>query len=122
MKVADSATAAKSLRKESRSSRDDPRESWIDSSEHRRDTREFDHVHLTRREREVLALLCEGASNKVIAGRLRISSGTVKVHISNIFRALQVSNRLQAVLAAGCGELVTAPQINGHRLRAARHR
>jgi len=122
MKVADSVTAAKSLRKELHSSRDDRPESWIDSSEHRREARELDRVHLTRREREVLALLCEGASNKVIARRLRISSGTVKVHISNIFRALQVSNRLQAVLVARCWELVTEPQINGHHLRAARHR
>ena|SRR5690349_12127990 len=109
MKVADSASATKSVRKESRSSRDDPPESWIDSSEHPRDAREVDRIHLTRREREVLALLCEGASNKLIARRLRISSGTVKVHISNIFRALQVSNRLQAVLVARRWELVTEP-------------
>jgi DNA-binding NarL/FixJ family response regulator len=122
MKVADSPTAAKSLRKESHSSRNDPRESWIDSSEHRRDAPELDRVHLTRRERDVLALLCEGASNKVIACRLRISSGTVKVHISNIFCALQVSNRLQAVLVAGSWEIITEPHINGHRLRPARHR
>lgn len=99
MKVADSATTAKSLRKESHSSRPDPRESSIDSREHRREPRELDRIHLTRREHEVLALLCEGASNKVIARRLRISSATVKVHVSNIFRALQVSNRLQAVLS-----------------------
>ena len=122
MKVADSATATKSLRKESHFSRDDPTQSWIDSSEHRGEARELDRIHLTRREREVLALLCEGASNKVIAHRLRISSGTVKVHISNIFRALQVSNRLQAVLAARRWELVAEAHIDGHRLRAARHR
>ena len=57
---------------------------------------------LTAREREVLALLCEGLPNKLIARHLKISSGTVKVHISNIFRALNVSNRLQAVLIARC--------------------
>jgi two-component system nitrate/nitrite response regulator NarL len=53
----------------------------------------------------VLALLCEGLPNKLIGRRLKISSGTVKVHISNIFRALNVSNRLQAVLLASGWEL-----------------
>jgi DNA-binding NarL/FixJ family response regulator len=120
MKVTASATAAKSLREQSHSP-DDPRQSWIGPSEHR-EPRELDRIHLTRREREVLALLCEGASNKVIARRLRISSGTVKVHISNILRALQVSNRLQAVLATQGRELATELEINRHRLRAARHR
>ena len=63
-------------------------------------------VHLTPREREVLTLLCEGLSNKLIARRLRISAGTVKVHISNVLRALNVSTRLQAVLLARGAELV----------------
>ena len=57
-------------------------------------------IHLTRRELEVLSLLCEGLPNKVICRRLDISTGTVKVHIGNILRALGVSSRLQAVIAA----------------------
>ena len=57
-------------------------------------------VHLTPRQRDVLALLCEGLPNKLICRRLNISSGTVKAHISSILRELGVSSRLQAVVAA----------------------
>lgn len=57
-------------------------------------------VSLTPREREVLVLLCRGLSNKAIARELSISLGTVKVHLAKIFRALEVDNRLQAVLRA----------------------
>ena len=63
---------------------------------------------------QVLALLCEGLPNKLIARHLKISSGTVKVHISNIFRALNVSNRLQAVLIARCWELPREPALGEH--------
>lgn len=57
-------------------------------------------VHLTPRQRDVLALLCEGLPNKLICRRLNISSGTVKAHISSILRELGVGSRLQAVVAA----------------------
>ena len=63
----------------------------------RHETRE---VHLTPRQRDVLALLCEGLPNKLICRRLNISAGTVKAHISSILRELGVSSRLQAVVAA----------------------
>ena len=56
--------------------------------------------HLTVRQLEVLALLCEGLPNKTICRRLNIASGTVKVHISSILRELGVASRLQAVVAA----------------------
>lgn len=55
---------------------------------------------LTPRQLEVLALLCEGLPNKAIGRRLNISSATVKIHVAHIFRALNVSSRLQAVIAA----------------------
>ena len=55
---------------------------------------------LTPRQLEVLAMLCEGLPNKLIARRLNISAGTVKVHIVHIHRALKVSSRLQAVVIA----------------------
>lgn len=55
---------------------------------------------LTPRQLDVLAMLCEGLPNKLIARRLNISAGTVKVHIVHIHRALGVASRLQAVLAA----------------------
>ncbi|HEV7393286.1 MAG TPA: LuxR C-terminal-related transcriptional regulator [Burkholderiales bacterium] len=62
------------------------------------------YVHLTPRQLEVLALLCDGLPNKLISQRLNISAGTVKVHISCILRELGVSSRLQALLLAQrCG-------------------
>ena len=57
------------------------------------------HEHLTPRQREVLALLCEGLPNKLIGRRLNIACGTVKIHVMQILRALNVSSRLQAVIA-----------------------
>ena len=55
---------------------------------------------LTPRQLEVLALLCEGLPNKLIARRLDMAGGTVKVHIVRILRALNVTSRLQAAIAA----------------------
>jgi DNA-binding CsgD family transcriptional regulator len=57
-------------------------------------------LHLTRRELEVLSLLCEGLPNKLISRRLNISAATVKCHISRILDELGVSSRLQAVVVA----------------------
>ncbi|WP_284616745.1 LuxR C-terminal-related transcriptional regulator [Aquabacterium humicola] len=51
---------------------------------------------LTARQAEVLALLREGLSNKVIAVRLGIGEGTVKNHVSALLRVLKVKNRTQA--------------------------
>jgi DNA-binding NarL/FixJ family response regulator len=51
---------------------------------------------LSEREREVLVLLAQGASNKDIAERLVITEGTVKNHVSNILGKLQAENRTQA--------------------------
>jgi len=51
---------------------------------------------LSDREREVLVLLAQGASNKEIAEKLVITEGTVKNHVSNILGKLQAENRTQA--------------------------
>lgn len=51
---------------------------------------------LSEREREVLVLLAQGASNKDIAERLVITEGTVKNHVSNLLAKLQAENRTQA--------------------------
>ena len=61
---------------------------------------------LTRREQEVLALIAAGRSNQQIADELVISLGTVKRHISNIYRKLGVRRRTQAVAWAR-GELAS---------------
>src|SRR5438093_10335106 len=49
---------------------------------------------LTARERELVALVAAGASNKEIADRLSIAERTVKAHLTSIFRKLGVSSRL----------------------------
>ncbi len=51
---------------------------------------------LSEREREVLLLLAQGASNREIAERLVITEGTVKNHVSNLLTKLQAENRTQA--------------------------
>jgi DNA-binding NarL/FixJ family response regulator len=51
---------------------------------------------LTRRELEILALAAQGASNAAIARTLWVTQQTVKFHLSNIYRKLEVSNRTEA--------------------------
>lgn len=55
---------------------------------------------LTPREYEILTLLAEGQSNKVIARNLGISDGTVKLHVKAILRKLNVSSRITAAVMA----------------------
>ncbi|MDR3515263.1 MAG: response regulator transcription factor [Azospirillaceae bacterium] len=55
---------------------------------------------LTHRQLEVLNRLREGKSNKQIAYELGLSEGTVKIHVTAIFKSLGVKNRTQAVIAA----------------------
>lgn len=55
---------------------------------------------LTERQREVYQLMCEGMSNHLIAQALNISTGTVKNHLSVIFKALHASNRTHAARLA----------------------
>lgn len=55
---------------------------------------------LTAREREVLALMVEGCSNRAIAQHLTITDSTVKFHVSNILSKLGVDSRTEAVSLA----------------------
>ena len=55
---------------------------------------------LTRREVEVLKMIASGSSNKEIASTLSISERTVKNHVSNIFKKIDVSDRTQAAVFA----------------------
>jgi DNA-binding CsgD family transcriptional regulator len=57
-------------------------------------------LHVTPREREVLALLAEGASNKTIARRLGISVHTAKFHVGSLLDKLDASGRTDAVTHA----------------------
>lgn len=55
---------------------------------------------LTKSQARVLELLAEGKTNREIAELLQVTEGTVKIHVSAIFKALNVSNRSQALLVA----------------------
>ena len=55
---------------------------------------------LTERERQILQLIAAGKSNKLIARELGISDGTVKVHVKNLLRKLNLRSRLEAAIWA----------------------
>jgi len=55
-------------------------------------------ANLTEREHEILELLAAGMSNKLIARRLHIGDGTVKVHVKNLLRKLNLRSRLEAAV------------------------
>ncbi len=60
---------------------------------------------LSAREREVLALVSHGDSNKVIARKLDIAETTVKIHVQHVLRKLQLSSRVQAAVYAAARAL-----------------
>ena len=68
--------------------------------------------NLTPRQREVLAAVAAGMSNKEIGQRFNLSEKTVKVHVGAIFRALDVANRTQAATAARAAGL-SLPELSG---------
>ncbi len=77
---------------------------------------------LTRRQRDVLALIAQGKSNKLIADALTMSESTVKAHVKQIIKRLNVANRTQAALVA-TGRAFFAPHLrtgNGVDVVAAR--
>ncbi|AKE60512.1 response regulator transcription factor [Citrobacter farmeri] len=53
---------------------------------------------LSTRQREILAMLASGESNKEIGRALNISTGTVKAHLESLYRRLDVKNRTQAAM------------------------
>lgn len=54
--------------------------------------------NLSPRQQEIMQLLAQGLSNKEIANILGITEGTIRVHLSAIFKAIKVSNRTEATL------------------------
>lgn len=64
------------------------------------------HLSLTPREREVLACLGQGESNKEIARRFDLAESTVKIHVQKIFKKLNLSSRAQAAVYAVANDLV----------------
>ncbi|MDR5865481.1 response regulator transcription factor [Halomonas koreensis] len=71
---------------------------------------------LTDKQLQVLARMVRGDANKVIARELDIAETTVKTHVSAILRKLEVSSRVQAILAADQADL--AAQLSRRQLRA----
>lgn len=59
-----------------------------------------DRYGLTAAQMRVLELLTQGKTNRRIAEMLGVTEGTVKIHVSAIFKALNVTNRSQALLVA----------------------
>jgi DNA-binding NarL/FixJ family response regulator len=68
--------------------------------------------NLTSRQAEVLAHMAAGKSNKTIARELGMSTGTVKVHVTAILKALNVSNRTEAVISTQRGDLRRRSQMS----------
>jgi DNA-binding NarL/FixJ family response regulator len=66
---------------------------------------------VTERQMEVLSLMMYGKSNKAICRALGLAEPTVKNHVTAILKALKVTNRTEAVIAAGALRL--GPQRNG---------
>lgn len=71
-----------------------------DESKHNERDMALSRARLTKREYEVLELIAEGMNNKEIGEKLYISEKTVKNHVSNIFRKLDVNDRTQAAIFA----------------------
>jgi len=59
-----------------------------------------ENIKLSKRETEILNHLSKGLNYNLIANNLFISSGTVRKHIENIYKKLQVHNKLEAVIKA----------------------
>ena len=67
---------------------------------------EQENIKLTNRETEVLEQLSKGLSYQLIAENLILSTGTIRKHIENIYRKLQVHNKLEAVQKAKRNKLI----------------
>jgi two-component system nitrate/nitrite response regulator NarL len=71
-----------------------------DALRHESQPRPADSARLTEREREILALIAMGHSNKLIARELKITEGTVKVHVKHLLRKLDLASRVEAAIWA----------------------
>ena len=58
------------------------------------------NASLTKREKDVLRLIAKGLSNKMIARKLGITEGTVKVHVKNLLHSLRLRSRVEAAIWA----------------------
>lgn len=68
----------------------------LPSDNHAFQARNSHFPDLTTREVQILNLICKGTQNKIIADKLRLSENTVKVHVRNIYKKMNVRNRTEA--------------------------
>jgi two-component system nitrate/nitrite response regulator NarL len=71
-----------------------------DALRHESQLRPTASVRLTEREQEILRFIAAGHSNKLIARELKISEGTVKVHVKHLLRKLGLDSRVEAAVWA----------------------
>ncbi len=78
-----------------------------------KDHAEFiEEARLSERERQILACISRGYSNKTISSKLEISLDTVKVHVKSVLRKLKVKNRTQAAIhGLGAGIGMRLPEV-----------
>ena len=76
---------------------------------------ETEAAALTRRERQIVRLVSEGLTNKEVARLLKLSDGTIKVHLHNIYQKLAIGNRTALAALASRGELINGSNF-GSRL------
>lgn len=68
---------------------------------------EIKNTQLTLREKEIMTCIAEGMGNRKISEKLFISTETVKTHVKNIFKKLEVKNRVEAIMAARNKKIVS---------------
>jgi len=73
---------------------------WIHPSSATRLAERMNSPVLTKREKDVLKMMVAGSSNKEIGNALKVTEGTVKVHLNHVFAKLGVTGRVSAVSAA----------------------
>jgi len=90
---------------------------WDGASDGERAAATLETLPLTPRQKQVLALLLRGQSNKLIARALNLSVETIKDHVAAVLRTLKVSSRTQAVLAVS--QMSNPAALSGWRDRQA---
>ena len=90
---------------------------WDGALDGERAAATLETLPLTPRQKQVLALLLRGQSNKLIARALNLSVETIKDHVAAVLRTLKVSSRTQAVLAVS--QMANPAAVSGWRDRQA---
>jgi DNA-binding NarL/FixJ family response regulator len=88
-------------------------QTWIPQQVAERLAKRMATPQLTRREHEVLLQMAQGKSNKEIGVALRLSEGTVKVHMTHILGKFKVGGRLAAATLATSRGLILRPNLKG---------